>query len=168
MAWITMEVNLGVIVACLPGMRPLFALWFPNWFSDFSSAGTPPQMPSPIELRKPTELTLTAEVISQIDSRQHAVGDESDRSFGGTTIDSRGGSRGNDGEQQQIQREEETKEEDDVDEKKQKGKGKSFLDVLKDGKMIKMTLMKSKSGNNLPAGIKGESTQTIVLKREEV
>jgi hypothetical protein len=139
MAWVTMEVNLGIIVACLPGIRPILGRIFPTWFVDYSGNSSSAQTPSPIQFRskasaQPSSTATDREVF------QVVVVDEEGRTG-----------------------------ELEVRETEKSGRRKSFMHLLKEGKVIKMTLLKSnnKNGSHLGVGVNGDSQQDIVARKDE-
>jgi hypothetical protein len=146
MAWVTMEVNLGIIVACLPGIRPILGRIFPTWFIDFSKDNTPQSPSSPIEFQGKTSPDISVADANVNLNRGSEV-------FQVVVVDEEGSAGGGL----------------EVRECEKNGKRRSFMGLLKEGKMIKMTLLKSKPGdsNQLPTAMTGESTQNIVRQDEE-
>ncbi|RPA79038.1 hypothetical protein BJ508DRAFT_150421 [Ascobolus immersus RN42] len=138
MIWVTMEVNLGIIVACLPGIRPILSLLFPRWFQDYSGNSSPTPA-SPIEFRSKASPDVSVDDANADTSEVFQV----------VVVDEQG-----------------RKGELEVRENIRRGRRKSFMGLLKEGKVIKMTLLKSKSdrSSQLQTGVKGESTQDIVEK----
>ncbi|RPA76717.1 hypothetical protein BJ508DRAFT_213453 [Ascobolus immersus RN42] len=128
MAWTTMEVNVGIIVACLPGIRPLLAHLMPSWFSPPESLPNT-QPPSAIEIRTPHGGDYFATIT--------AGGDDV---YGGDGGDRLGVPREGLGE-----------------------KRGSWTDFFREGKMVRLSVRKSKSGN-LKVERGNESTAEIVQK----